>query len=50
MKRFSFESRTVVRTAFFLALLFFAIRSSADDLTGNWVARSPQSDGTSRDT
>ena len=50
MKRFSFESRTVVRTAFFFALLFFAIRSSADDLTGNWVARSPQPDGTSRDT
>jgi len=50
MKRFSFKSRTVVGTTFFLALLFVAISSSADDITGNWVARSPQPDGTSLDT
>ena len=50
MKRFSLESRTVVGTAFFLTLVSFAISSRADDLTGNWVARNPQPDGTSRDT
>ena len=50
MKRFSFKLRTGVGTTFFLALLFVAISSFADDITGNWVARSPQSDGTSLDT
>lgn len=50
MKCLSFDSRTLVGTIFFLALLFFATSSSADDLTGNWVARNPQPDGSSLDT
>jgi alpha-galactosidase len=50
MKRFLFGSRTLVGPAFYLAALFLVTSSFADDLTGNWVARSPQDDGTSLDT
>jgi alpha-galactosidase len=35
---------------FALSFLLFASSSFATDLTGNWVVRNPQSDGTSRDS
>ena len=50
MKLIAPESRTILGTLCVFLLLFVAISSYADDLTGNWVARDPQPDGTSRDT
>jgi alpha-galactosidase len=50
MKLVAPEFRTILGTIFIFLLLFVAISSYADDLTGNWVARDPLPDGTSRDT
>ena len=44
------EPRTLRKTLGALFLLSFASVSPARDLTGNWVARNPLPDGTSRDT
>jgi alpha-galactosidase len=50
MRLVALESRTPLKTILVFLLLCLAISSYADDLTGNWVARDPQPDGTSRDT
>ena len=44
------EPRTLRKTLGAVFLLSFASVSPARDLTGNWVARNPLPDGTSRDT
>jgi len=41
---------TIARSTYFLLLLVLAIPCFGRDLTGNWVARNPLPDGTSRDT
>jgi alpha-galactosidase len=48
MNCFSLRSRNLL--GMLLSVLFIAIPSYADGLTGNWVVRDPQPDGTSRDT
>jgi alpha-galactosidase len=50
MKRFPWKSRTILTALFCFHSVLVASSSYADDLSGNWVARSPRPDGTSRDT
>jgi len=50
MKFVSFKSCTAAKIIFPFCSLFLAVASYARDLTGNWVVRNPQPDGTSRDT
>jgi alpha-galactosidase len=50
MKRRSFGSRVIVKSICFVSIVWFAIACHGRNLTGNWVARTPLPDGTSRDT
>jgi len=43
-------TNNVSRALCSVAVLALAVQSTPGDLTGNWVARSPRGDGTSRDT